>query len=187
MARGFHLVAMVQYSDQGGLLLSPTAETIRVERVLATGEGLARPNRDAFHETNLSEEIRGRGIDRVFVSGLTTTDSVRATVLGSLREGFETWLVVDAIADRKDNSVAVDRALVEMRSAGAAFGSAGQLATILKHQPQRTALVVVGLQSGFEVDGANHIDVTESVANLTHQLIEFGCRQIHRSPHEIFA
>ncbi len=186
MAKGFHLVAMVRYQamlSAGDWILPATAEAEWVDKAVIESD----PNFDAFHQTNLASLIRERGIERVMIAGVTTGGAVRATVLGSVREGFETWLAVDAIAEDPAAVGEADRALLEMRSAGVAFGTAGQLATLIKHQPHPTALVVLGLQRDHLPDGARPIPRVTEIANLTEQLIEFGCRQIHRSPEEILA
>ena len=186
MAKGFHLVAMVRYqgiSAAGDWILPSAPEAVWVDKEVSESD----PNLDAFHQTNLASLVRDRGIERVMIAGLTTEGAVRATVLGSVREGFETWLVVDAIAEDPATAAEVDRALLEMRTAGVAFGTAGQLATIIKHQPHPTALVVLRLQKEHLPDGSRPIPKVREIANLTGQLIEFGCRQIHRSPEEILA
>jgi nicotinamidase-related amidase len=186
MAKGFHLVAMVAYqgmSAAGDWILPATPESARVDKDVIESD----PNLDAFHQTNLASLIRERGIERVMIAGLTTQGAVRETVLGSVREGFETWVAVDAVAEDPAIREQTDRALLEMRTAGVAFGTAGQLATIIKHQPHRTALVVLGLQKEHLPGGLRPIPRVSEIANLIEQLIEFGCRQIHRSPEELLA
>ncbi|ROR32589.1 isochorismatase family protein [Inmirania thermothiophila] len=82
------------------------------------------PERDAysgFEGTDLAERLRRRGVRRVFVGGLATDYCVFNTVLDALGEGFETWVLGDAI--RAVNVRPGDGAEAErrMREAGARF------------------------------------------------------------------
>jgi len=76
----------------------------------------------AFDDTGLQDDMRRRGIERVWVMGLAQEVCVKASVLAAVDAGFETHLVLDATRpiDEKSGREAVD----EMRSAGA-FVEAG--------------------------------------------------------------
>ena len=50
---------------------------------------------DAFRETGLADELAGRGVGRVVVTGLVSHGCVRATCLGAFERGFEVLLVSD--------------------------------------------------------------------------------------------
>ncbi len=50
-----------------------------------------------FEGTELERRLRHKGITRVFVGGLATDYCVKHTVLDSLKNGFETYLLVDAV------------------------------------------------------------------------------------------
>ena len=57
------------------------------------------PNLEAysgFGGTTLAQNLKGRGIDRVFVCGLATDYCVKQTALDALREGFQVFLVENA-------------------------------------------------------------------------------------------
>jgi nicotinamidase/pyrazinamidase len=60
-----------------------------------------------------------RGIQRLYVGGLATDYCVRATVLDAAREGFEVVVLGDAIRAVDLEQGDGDRALAEMRAAGA--------------------------------------------------------------------
>ena len=80
------------------------------------------PDREAysgFEGTNLLEDLRGRGVRRVFIGGLATDYCVRSTVLDALRYGFETYLLVDAIRGVDLNPGDSERAIREMVDGGA--------------------------------------------------------------------
>jgi len=69
-----------------------------------------------FDRTGLAELLRERGVERVFVAGLTLDYCVRTTVLDALREGFSTVLVEDGIrAVLPENTASI---LEELRAAG---------------------------------------------------------------------
>jgi nicotinamidase/pyrazinamidase len=64
-----------------------------------------------------------RGVGRLFVGGLATDYCVRATVLDALKEGFEVVVLTDAVRAVDVNPGDGERALAEMRAAGAAFAT----------------------------------------------------------------
>ena len=86
-----------------------------VGRVLYT----ARENFSDFAGTALGEQLRRKGITRLFVGGLALDYCVRATVLEGLTEGFEVHLLLSATraVDVKEGDG--QRAIDEMRAAGA--------------------------------------------------------------------
>jgi len=71
------------------------------------------------HETGLEPFLRDRGVVRVVVCGLATDYCVRATVLDALRLGFTTVLAEDVIAAVDLVPGDGERAIAEMRAAGA--------------------------------------------------------------------
>ncbi len=80
------------------------------------------PNREAysgFEGTNLLEDLRDKGVRRVFIGGLATDYCVKSTVLDALRYGFETYLLVDAIRGVDLNPGDSERAIREMVNEGA--------------------------------------------------------------------
>ena len=82
----------------------------------------ARPDVEefsAFAGAPLAEDLRRRGVRRVFVGGLALDYCVRETVLDARREGFETHLLLAATRAVNVNPGDGDRALADMRAAGA--------------------------------------------------------------------
>ena len=69
---------------------APIAITIR--KALLTEEDTY----SGFDGTDLAEQLRARGVRRVFVGGLATDYCVNATALDAARAGFATWVVTDA-------------------------------------------------------------------------------------------
>lgn len=70
-------------------------------------------------DTGLSAWLRERDVNEVFVLGVATDYCVKFTVLDALKEGFDTKLVVDGCRGVEMNAGDVDRAIEEMRGAGA--------------------------------------------------------------------
>lgn len=105
-----------------GSALSDELDSDRFDAVVEKG---TRTDRDAYsgflddrgEPVGLDEELRKRGIEHVFVTGLATEVCVRATVLDALRLGYEVTVVEDGCRGLDD--VDVGRALDEMREAGA--------------------------------------------------------------------
>jgi nicotinamidase/pyrazinamidase len=101
--------------------------------VISKGQDRGDHGYSAFEGTTsdgrrLEEDLRKRGVTELYVGGLATDYCVRASVIDARRAGFPVTLVEDGIAgiDRKD----VDRALEEMRRAGASMVSSGDLASV---------------------------------------------------------
>lgn len=87
--------------------------------IIAKGTDPTKEAYSGFDGTYLEEELRQRGVKKVFVCGLATDYCVKATVLDALARGFETYFLEDA-------SKAVDlmpgngkRAILEMIEKGA--------------------------------------------------------------------
>ena len=68
---------------------------------------------------SLADTLRARGITRLYVGGLATDYCVRASVLDARRNGLEVVLLLDAIRGIDAKEGDVQRALAEMRNAGA--------------------------------------------------------------------
>ena len=75
--------------------------------------------------TGLHALLRERAVDRLVVVGLATDYCVKATALDAVGLGYETSLVIDAVAAVDLHPGDGDRALDEMRSAGISLWSSG--------------------------------------------------------------
>ena len=113
--------------NTGGALFAPTLETRRIARVFPKGTNPRIDSYSGFHDnghrnsTGLGDWLRAQGVKRLSVAGVATDYCVKFTVLDALAEGF----VVDVLARacRGVNLTPGDceRALEEMRAAGAAL------------------------------------------------------------------
>jgi nicotinamidase/pyrazinamidase len=75
-----------------------------------------REQASAFDETGLAEELRRRGVDRIFVVGLAEDICVRASATDAARLGFETHVL--RAATRPITRARGEKACAEMRAAG---------------------------------------------------------------------
>jgi nicotinamidase/pyrazinamidase len=73
----------------------------------------------AFDGTTLAEDLRRRGVKEVWVGGLATDYCVKNTVLDALRQGFRVRALTDAMRAVNLQPGDGQRALAEMRAAGA--------------------------------------------------------------------
>ena len=89
-------------------------------RVHVVSKGLGdEDNYSAFDGTTLAEELRWQGVREVWVGGLATDYCVKQTVLDALRAGFRVRALRDAMRAVNLQPGDGERALSEMRAAGA--------------------------------------------------------------------
>lgn len=96
------------------------AETV----VISKGNDPERPGYSAFDGRtsagrSLLDDLRDRGIDRLYVTGIATDYCVKATVLDALRAGLRVSVLLDAITGIDVHPGDADRAVEEMSRAGA--------------------------------------------------------------------
>jgi nicotinamidase/pyrazinamidase len=106
-----------------GAQLHPSLDRSKIDLVLDKGQSPHSQGYSSFHGSGLADVLRERGVKRLFVTGLTTDYCVKNTVLDGLREGFEVTVVVDAIRAVNVQPGDGDRALEEMKAAGAGLAS----------------------------------------------------------------
>jgi len=82
----------------------------------------------AFEGTGLAEQLRARGVKRVFVGGLATDVCVLNTALDARREGFEVVLLEDAVRAVDVKPGDGQRAIERMRTAGCTVAGSQSLA-----------------------------------------------------------
>ena len=87
-------------------------------KVVSTGLGDA-DGYSAFDETDLEAELRNAGVQELIVGGLATDYCVKNTVLDALKKGFKVKAVQDAMRPVELQPGDGDRAIEQMRAAGA--------------------------------------------------------------------
>ena len=93
-------------------------EREHVDAIVSKGVDPQTDGYSGFAGTGLEDDLRGRGIRRVFVCGLATDYCVKATALDARRHGFDTFVIGDAIAAVNLEAGDEERALGELRAAG---------------------------------------------------------------------
>jgi len=106
-------------ADTNGAELHPELDVEAVDVVLDKGQDRHTDGYSGFDGTPLAELLRERGVDRITLAGLATDYCVKQTALEGLQEGFT--VIVDTTAVRGVDVQPGDseRALEEMRAAGA--------------------------------------------------------------------
>lgn len=74
-----------------------------------------------FDGTDLALQLRRLGVDEVWIGGLATDYCVKNTVLDALKEGFQVKVLEDAMRPVELQPGDGERAIQEMRDAGADF------------------------------------------------------------------
>jgi nicotinamidase/pyrazinamidase len=87
--------------------------------IVSKGENPDRDNYSDFQQTDLAARLRRQGVRRLFVGGLALDYCVRATILDAIREGFEVHLIRAATRAVDVNPGEGERALQQIRTAGA--------------------------------------------------------------------
>jgi nicotinamidase/pyrazinamidase len=97
----------------------PADATIVTKGTAATDDGYSAFEGVDERGRPLAGVLRSRGVKRLYLGGLTTDYCVRTSALDALGEGFEVVLLVDAIRGINLKPGDVDRAIEQVRDAGA--------------------------------------------------------------------
>ena len=133
--RDWHPPDHGSFTDQGGpwpvhcvqetegAELHPGLDRSRVDKIVDKGQDRETDGYSGFEGTGLGDLLRERGIDRLVVVGLATDYCVKNTALDGLREGFEVEVDEGAVRGVEANEGDSERALQELREAGAKVGA----------------------------------------------------------------
>lgn len=92
----------------------------RDPRVKVVSKGLGDTDcYSAFDETDLESQLHRAGVEELVVGGLATDYCVKSTVLGAIDRGFKVKAVKDAMRPVNLHPGDGERAIEEMRAAGA--------------------------------------------------------------------
>jgi nicotinamidase/pyrazinamidase len=111
-------------ADTPGAQLHPGLDASRVDVIVDKGQDPDTEGYSGFQGTRLEELLRERGIDQVTVVGLATDYCVKNTALDALRAGFQVTVDTDAVRGVEVQPGDSERALDELREAGATVGDA---------------------------------------------------------------
>src|SRR5262245_46642158 len=106
-----------------GAELHPAMRDIELDAIVDVGVERDDEGYSGFEKSKLADLLRERGVDEVAVVGLATDYCVRASAIDACRDGFKTSVVTDAIRAVEVEPGDGERALEEMRAAGASLVS----------------------------------------------------------------
>ncbi len=110
-----------------GADLHPALDRSKIGVVIDKGQDPTSQGYSGFQDTNLVDVLRECGVERVYVGGLATDYCVKNTVLDARRLGFDVVVVEDAIRGVDVAPGDSDRAIEEMKEAGAALASSDEV------------------------------------------------------------
>jgi nicotinamidase/pyrazinamidase len=110
-----------------GAELHPAMSDIQVDAIVDVGVEREDEGYSGFEKSKLADLLHERGVDEVAVVGLATDYCVRASAIDACREGFETTVVTDAIRAVEVKPGDGERALEEMKQAGAKLATSREL------------------------------------------------------------
>jgi nicotinamidase/pyrazinamidase len=108
VSRDWHPAGHVSFRNQGGpwpphciqesegARFHPQLELPRHAIKITKGTRFDQDQYSVFDQTGLTEELRRKGIRRLWVGGLAEDVCVLATVLDARKEGFEVMVIADA-------------------------------------------------------------------------------------------
>jgi nicotinamidase/pyrazinamidase len=112
-----------------GAAIAPDVDRV-ADVVVSKGTNPAVDAYSGFDGTGLADILRAFGVGRLLVGGLATDYCVRATVLDARREGFEVVVLGDAIRAVDVAPGDGERALAEMKAAGAEVRRVSEVAGV---------------------------------------------------------
>ncbi len=102
------------------------AEVIDELAVEETDLVIEKRDNSMFINPSADTQLKAKGIDELYVTGVATEYCVREAVLGALERGYTVNLIEDAIAGVELQKGDIHRALTEMKQAGARFITTSQ-------------------------------------------------------------
>jgi nicotinamidase/pyrazinamidase len=115
-----------------GAELHPAMRDVPVEAVVDVGAEREDEGYSGFEKSKLEYLLREQDVDRVAVVGLATDYCVRASTIDACTLGFDTTVITDAIRAVDVNPGDGERAIEEMKEAGAKLATSDQ---VLAAQP----------------------------------------------------
>ena len=107
--------------DTPGAELHPQLDVVAIDEIVDKGQDPWTDGYSGFDGTHLADLLREHGIDQVTVVGLATDYCVKNTALEALQQGFAVTVDTTAVRGVDVEPGDSDRALAELRAAGAAM------------------------------------------------------------------
>jgi nicotinamidase/pyrazinamidase len=114
-----------------GAELHPAMAEVEVAAIVDVGRAREDEGYSGFENSELARILRDAGVDEVYVCGLATDYCVRASAIDACREGFDVTVVADAIRAVEVEAGDGERALADMRAAGASIASSDEILAAL--------------------------------------------------------
>jgi nicotinamidase-related amidase len=111
-----------------GAEFHPALDRTPIKRVFSKGTEVDREAYSAFDGTGLGDWLKERGVRKLLVAGLATDYCVRASALDAIAGGFDVAVLEDGVGAVNVQPGDGERALAEMRAAGARVTSSDELA-----------------------------------------------------------
>ena len=110
-----------------GAALHPAMDEVTVDAIVDVGRERDDEGYSGFEKSDLAGLMRSKGVGEVYVCGLATDYCVRASAIDACREGFDVTVVTDAIRAVEVEPGDGERALEEMKEAGARLATSAEL------------------------------------------------------------
>jgi nicotinamidase/pyrazinamidase len=110
-----------------GAELHPAMDAIDIDFIVDVGRERDDEGYSGFEKSDLAQQLRERGVDRVAICGLATDYCVRASAIDACHEGFDVIVVEDAIRPVEVEPGDGRRAIDLMIQAGATIATSEQL------------------------------------------------------------
>ena len=104
-----------------GAEFHPDLDTDAIDVVISTGTAPEADGYSGFDNPELLEVLQRQAVKRLWMGGLATEYCVKATVLAGRRNGFEVFVMEDAIRGIEAAPGDCEKARKEMEDAGAVF------------------------------------------------------------------
>jgi nicotinamidase/pyrazinamidase len=110
-----------------GAAFHPAMGEVELDAVVDVGRGRDDEGYSGFEKSDLAKVLRDRAVEEVYVCGLATDYCVRASAIDARREGFDATVVEDAVRGVEVAEGDSERALRDMRDAGAAVATSDEI------------------------------------------------------------
>ena len=110
-----------------GAELHPAMREVEIDAIVDVGVEREDEGYSGFEKSKLADLLRQDDVSEVAVVGLATDYCVRASAIDACREGFDVTVVTDAIRAVEVEPGDGDRALAEMKEAGARLATSAEL------------------------------------------------------------
>lgn len=106
--------------ETNGAAFHPDLNIDNIQKIFSKGTGNRDDGYSAFEATNedLKQYLILRNVKELYVTGLTTEYCVKESALAAVRNGFVTYVILEAIQGVRQHEGDEEKALEEMRSNG---------------------------------------------------------------------